>query len=76
MSPTLFLLYQVVVASFLLGSPNEVKHKKQLTGNATGADAPPSSDTQGGSTPNNWAAIQAAEKSRKSSADINISLQG
>ncbi|KAL8500230.1 hypothetical protein ACS0TY_020004 [Phlomoides rotata] len=71
---------KVVVASFLLGSPNELKHKKQLTPNATGEDAPPSSDAQGGppncSSPNNWAAVQAAEKTRKPSADINISLQG
>lgn len=81
---------KIVVASFLVGSSLELKPKKQFTANASGAgDAPSSnldrrisSNTQGPScstsadNPTNWAAIQAAEKSRKSAADINISLQG
>ncbi|PIN23789.1 hypothetical protein CDL12_03485 [Handroanthus impetiginosus] len=76
---------KVVVASFLLGSSQELKPKKQqFTVDASGpssskVDRRNSSNVQGTSfsnteNPTNWTAMQSAEKSRKSTADINISL--
>ncbi|XP_057807415.1 AT-hook motif nuclear-localized protein 1-like isoform X2 [Salvia miltiorrhiza] len=79
---------KIVVASYLVGSSLEVKPKKQqytvnasvpgganedkrISGNVQGPSCSSSADN-----PTGWAAIQTAEKSRKSAADINISLQG
>ncbi|KAI3444680.1 hypothetical protein Pfo_001345 [Paulownia fortunei] len=79
----------VVVASFLLSSPHELKPKKQFTVSAPGPNGGPASKVEKWSSnniqgpscsssenPTNWAAMQTAEKSRKSTADINISLHG
>ncbi|KAK4418760.1 AT-hook motif nuclear-localized protein 1 [Sesamum alatum] len=79
----------VVVASFLLGSPHELKPKKHFTVEALGPNGTPASNAEKMSSnniqgpgcsisdnPTNWAAMQNAERSRKSKADINISLQG
>ncbi|KAK6142894.1 hypothetical protein DH2020_023242 [Rehmannia glutinosa] len=82
-------------ASFLVGSPNVLKPKKQkmetpFAVDGSGPNGAPAvnldkrslNNTQGPSSsmsvnPTNWEATQiAAERSRKSTADINISLQG
>ncbi|KAK4411289.1 AT-hook motif nuclear-localized protein 1 [Sesamum angolense] len=80
---------KVVVASFLLGSPQELKPKKHFTVDALGPNGASASNAEKRSSdnvqgpgysisdnPTNWAAMQNAERSRKSKADINISLQG
>ncbi|KAK6142888.1 hypothetical protein DH2020_023236 [Rehmannia glutinosa] len=86
---------KVFVASFLVGSPNVLKPKKQkmetpFAVDGSGPNGAPAvnldkrslNNTQGPSSsmsvnPTNWEATQiAAERSRKSTADINISLQG
>ncbi|KAL0464661.1 UNVERIFIED_CONTAM: AT-hook motif nuclear-localized protein 9 [Sesamum latifolium] len=80
---------KVVVASFLLGSPHELKPKKHFTVDALGPNGAAASNAEKRSSdnvqgpgysisdnPTNWAAMQNAERSRKSKADINISLRG
>ncbi|KAK6142904.1 hypothetical protein DH2020_023252 [Rehmannia glutinosa] len=86
---------KVFVASFLVGSPNVLKPKKQkmetpFAVDGSGPNGAPAvnvdkrslNNTQGPSSsmsvnPINWEATQiAAERPRKSTADINISLQG
>ncbi|KAI3449136.1 hypothetical protein Pfo_005801 [Paulownia fortunei] len=82
---------KVFVASFLLGSPHVLNPKKQKMETAFTVDASgphpainvekSTDNIQGPScstseNPTNWGATQIAERSRKSTADINISLQG
>ncbi|KAG6403263.1 hypothetical protein SASPL_135480 [Salvia splendens] len=82
---------KIVVASYLVGISHELKPKKQqYTVNASVPGGSPLSNQDknisgniqrpscfsSADHPTGWAAIQTAEKSRSSTADINISLQG
>ncbi|KAK4415992.1 AT-hook motif nuclear-localized protein 1 [Sesamum alatum] len=88
-SPVKVVVASFLLGSPFVSKPRKQKTEVAFTVDALGPNAAPATnvdkrvpnDTQRPScstseNPPNWAAVQVAERSRKSTADINISLQG